>query len=120
MLSLFPTLLAYERLSPLLIRLTLGIILIYWAYKGLRDAKQTSGKKALDIVEGLVGILLIIGLWTQAAAALAALGFLVCLIGKIRDKAFLTGGVNYVLILFILSLSLMLTGAGFWAFDLPL
>ncbi len=120
MLSLFPTLLSCQQLSPFLIRITLGFILLFWAYKGLRDSNHSSGKKVIDLGEVIIAILLLLGLWTQAAAGIAAIGLLVCLIGKVRSRAFLTDGLNYTLILFVLALSLMFTGAGWWGFDMPL
>lgn len=107
-------------LAPFIIRITLGAVLVFWAYRGLKDSSQSAGKKVADVVEALVGVLLIIGLWTQAAAALATIGLFVCLIGKIRSKAFLTDGVNYSLILLVLAISLLFSGAGAFAFDLPL
>jgi hypothetical protein len=119
MVSLFPYLLSWSELSPLLIRLTLGAIMIYWSYKGLRTNTDTT-KKLLDVAQGLVGILLVIGLWTQIAALLAAIGFIVCIVGKIRTKSFLTDGVNYMLILLVLAISLLLTGPGLIAFDIRL
>ncbi len=120
MLSAFPYLLSYQQLSPVFIRLTLGAVMIYWAYKGLRDSTQSSTMKLMDSVEGLVGILLVIGLWTQVASLIAAVGFVVCIVQKIRTKTFLTSGVNYMLILLVLALSLLVTGPGWWAFDYPL
>lgn len=119
MLSIFPSLLAYEQLSPFLIRITLALVLIYWAYQGLKS-EQGIWKKVANVIEGLVGVLILLGLWTQVAALIAAVGLLVCLIGKIRNRAFLTDGVNYVLILFVLAVSLLFSGAGAFAFDLPL
>jgi uncharacterized membrane protein YphA (DoxX/SURF4 family) len=118
MLSLFPTLLSYQEFSPFLIRLTLGVILMYWGYKGLRDPAQSSTKKIGDVVEGLVGIALVIGLWTQLAALITGIGFIVCIVGKIRSRAFFSDGVNYIFILLVLAISLMITGPGWWAFDL--
>ena len=120
MLSLFPILLSYQQLSPFLIRLTLGAILVYWSYSGLKEKKSSGAKKTLDAAEAVIGILIIIGLWTQAAALVAAIGFIVCLVKKAQARTFLTSGVNYLLILLVLSISLMVTGAGWWAFDLPL
>lgn len=118
MLSIFPSLLSYEQLSPFLIRITLGAILIFWAYRGLRDQGASSVKKSGNVLEAIIGLLIVIGLWTQAAASIAAIGLLVCLIGKLKDRAFLSDGVNYTLILFVLAISLLVTGAGWFAFDL--
>lgn len=122
MLSIFPQLLTYQEFSPLLLRLTLGVILLYWAYRGLqKDERPLSNKKiALVAFEGLLGILLIIGFLTQLAALLSTLVFFIHLLQKIKNRAFLTNGVNYYFILLVISLCLLLTGPGRLAVDLPL
>ena len=120
MLSAFPYLLSFQQLSPVLIRLTLGGIMLYWGYKGLRDPKQSGQMKIADVLEILIGIAFVIGLWTQVAALVAAIGFIVCIVQKIRTKAFFTNGVNYMFILLVLALSLLVTGPGLFAFDYPL
>lgn len=119
-LSVFPYLLSYQQLSPVLIRLALGAVLIFWSYKGLRGTSRSSTKMTLNISEGLVGLLLVVGLWTQVAALIAALGFAANIIEQVRTKKFLTDGLNYSLILLVLALSLLVTGPGWWAFDYPL
>jgi uncharacterized membrane protein YphA (DoxX/SURF4 family) len=119
MLSTFPDLLSYQMFAPLLIRLTLGIILIHWTYKTLRSHPDTN-KKMVAIVEGVAGLLLVIGLWTQVAALVIAVDLVIRLFGKYQTKSLLTDGVNYYFILFILALTLLFTGAGFVAIDLPL
>lgn len=119
MLSVFPSLLSWGELSPFLIRLTLGLVFIFWGYQALKRS-GFKREKTIGIIEGLVGILLIIGLWTQIATLLAAL-YLAFLLGdKLSKKALLTSGINYYLILFVLAISLLFTGAGFFAFDYPL
>ena len=119
-LSLFPYLLSWSQLSPVLIRLALGFIFIFWSYRGLRGKDVSTGMNAVAGIECVAGVLLIIGLWTQAAALVAAIDLVIRLIERIRNKAFLTDGVNYYLLLLVMALSLMTTGPGFWAFDLPL
>ncbi len=117
MFSLLPSLLTFESFAPFLLRLTLGAILTLWAYKAYkRDGKI----KAMFVLEGLVGILLILGLFTQLAALISTVIFGKKLFDKIKAKAFMTDGVNYYFLLFIISISLIFTGAGFIAFDLPL
>jgi uncharacterized membrane protein YphA (DoxX/SURF4 family) len=97
----------------------LGAIFVFWAYKSLRTEAQGQ-KKAVGIAQGLIGLLLIVGLWTQIVALLSGV-YLAFLIGnKVSKKAFLTDGINYYLILFIMAVSLLFTGAGFIAFDYPL
>ena len=119
-LSVFPYLLSFEQLSPVLIRLVLGAILAYWSYKGLRQKNTSSMNKLLAALEGVLGLLLILGLWTQVAALVAAVGLVVMIIQQIRTKSFMNNGVNYTLILLVLALSLLVTGPGWWAFDYPL
>jgi uncharacterized membrane protein YphA (DoxX/SURF4 family) len=120
MLSLFPSLLSWSQLSPFLIRLVLGVVLLYQAYKDMKSRGATGNKKILGAIEAIVGILLVIGLWTQLAALIAALDLVVRLFFKAKSRAFLTDGVNYYLILLVLALSLLFTGAGLFAFDLAL
>ncbi len=119
MLSLFPYLLIYQGFAPLLLRLTLGAIFIFWAYGKLK--KRTDIKEILQgLVKAIIGILLVIGLYTQLAALVSVIFLAICLLQKIQKRVFLSDGVNYYLILFIISITLLLTGPGFIAFDLPL
>ena len=120
MLTPFPSLLSWSLISPLIIRITLGIVLAYWGYKALRDSAGTPGKKAIGIVDVVVGLMCIIGFFTQIAAMIAALGLIVRIIERIKNRAFITVGINYYLIVLVLALSLIVTGAGIWAFDLGL
>lgn len=121
MLSLFPSLFAYGLFAPLLIRLVLGIILAHWGYRVLRShQKSSTSTTLLAIVDVVAGILLIIGLFTQFATLVAAIVLAVKLVNKARSKALFTDGVNYYFILFVMAVSLLFTGPGFLAFDLPL
>ncbi len=120
MLSLFPTLLSWEELAPLLIRLVLGAIFIYWSYKRLSDKSGSGRSKAIGAVDGILAVLLVIGLWTQLAAIIVAIDLIVRIIKKVTEKAFLTQGVNYYLVLLVLAISLIVSGAGWVAFDLGL
>lgn len=118
-LSVFPSLLAYGELAPLLLRLILGAVLIHWGLKALK-ASGNGQKKSIGIIEGIAGILVFIGLYTQVAALVAGVDLLIRLGGKIPRKAFLTDGINYYLILLVLAISLLVTGPGWLAFDYPL
>ena len=120
MLSIFPTLLSFTRLAPFMIRLALGLVFVFWAYKSYKGTKSSSKSKTIGTVEGIAGILLVIGMWTQLAALYAVIDLLVRLFDRFKNKAFLTDGVNYYLLLLVMALTLLVTGAGFLAFDLPL
>ncbi len=120
MLSIFPSLLSWGEVSPLLIRLALGLVFVHWAYVAFRKHGADSQTKIISIIEGIAGLLIVVGLWTQVATLILAIDLVVRLIKKIQAKSFLTDGVNYYLILLILSLSLLVTGAGILSVDLPL
>jgi uncharacterized membrane protein YphA (DoxX/SURF4 family) len=122
MLSIFPSLLSYEQLAPFILRVVLGVTLAYFGYQKMlgKGASSGSNSKIYGGAEILVAVFLIIGLWTQLATLINAVILVIKLGFKIRDKAFLTGGVNYYLLLLTIATSLMFTGAGWLAFDLPL
>ena len=119
MLSIFPLFLSLGLLAPLLLRITLGIILIHWAV-GKIKSRTTPFTVALGVLEVLIGIGLLVGFLVQLAALIASVIFLIHLIKKAQTKSLFTAGVNYYFILFMISLSLLLLGAGAFAFDLPL
>ncbi len=120
MLSLFPHLFQYELLAPFLIRIILGVIFLHWAFREMKNSSAGSVKKLIAILEGVAGILLIIGLWTQGAALFVSLDLLVRTFERAQKKAFLTDGVNYYLVLLVMAVSLLVLGAGVWAFDIYL
>jgi uncharacterized membrane protein YphA (DoxX/SURF4 family) len=114
MFSIFPPLLSYTGFAPFLLRLTLGAVLGFWAYNTYKTDKK------LAVLNGALGILLVLGLYTQLASLVTAILLGIRLFSKIKAKSFLTDGVNYYLILFVISICLIFTGAGYFAFDLPL
>ncbi len=120
MLSLFPSLLAFQMFSPLIIRLTLGGILLYWSYKTIVKSRPQTNQKVVSLIEGISGTLLIIGLWTQVAALIVVIDFVVRLYFKFQKKLLFSDGVNYYFVLLVLAVSLLFSGAGFLAFDLPI
>lgn len=114
MFSILPPLLSFSSLAPLLLRITLGLVFIFWSIKKFKN------EKVVSILEGIIGATLFIGFATQLVALIAAIILGYKLVRKILAKSFFTDGVNYYFILFIISISLIVTGAGFVAFDLPL
>jgi uncharacterized membrane protein YphA (DoxX/SURF4 family) len=121
-LSLFPSLLSYQELAPFIIRIVLGATLAHFGYRKINGRGQSSGSNSMVYgwVEIITGALLIIGLWTQLAALVNAVILIIKIGFKIRDGKFLTDGVNYYILLLAMALSLIFTGAGAFAFDLPL
>jgi uncharacterized membrane protein YphA (DoxX/SURF4 family) len=121
-LSIFPVLLSYQQLSPFIIRVVLGITLAYFGYHKMKGQGQSSGSnsKTYGAIEVIIALFLIVGFWTQLAALLNAIILIIKLGWKIKEKKFLTDGVNYYILLLVMAISLIFTGAGFLAIDYPL
>lgn len=122
MFSIFPDALAFQGFAPLIIRLVLGGTLAYFGYLKIKGVGKSSGSnsKVYGITEVAIAFCIIIGLFTQLAALLNVLILIIKLGHKMQEKAFLSNGVNYYILLLAMALSLVFTGGGFFAFDLPL
>ncbi len=120
--SLFPYLLTYEQFAPFILRVTLGVTLAYFGYQKIKGRGKSSGSNTViyGAVEILIAVFLVIGLFTQLAALLNAVILVIKIGYKIRDKAFLTDGINYYVLLLAMAIAVVFSGAGFLAFDLPL
>ena len=119
---MIPSLLTYNQVAPLIIRVVLGVTLLYSGYRKVRGKGDSSGSNTVTYgaIEMFVSIFLIIGLFTQIAALLNALILIVKLGFKAKNGLLLSDGINYYILLLAMAISLMFTGAGFLAFDLPL
>ena len=119
MVNVFPDLLAFGLLAPFIIRIFLGAYFLMLGWSAFRKTEVDSGmqenvwrKKILGFIEVVAGLCVIVGFLTQImAVALAALS-LYC---AWHEK----GRLSYVL-LFGMAISLLFSGAGFLALDLPL
>ncbi len=117
MLNPFPiqflALLAYA-----LLRICVGGILAYRATSHLREKRTLV--QAFGALELVSGLMLIVGYYTQIAALLSGGVALLALSVHAVRSALSMGGRQFYLLLFVASLSLFITGAGFFAFDLPI
>ena len=148
MLSVFPTLLSYSLAGPFILRIVLGATLLWFSYQkisgkisfknqAVSSQKQDAANSAstgssntahkssaltfwYGLVEGVLAILILIGLFTQIAAVLISILLIAHLAYKLKKGALFTDGVNYYVLLLAIALSLIVSGAGFYAFDLPL
>lgn len=114
MLSVFPELLFLSPLAPALVRLSLAVVLGYAAW---RHAGRAGGiPRALAAAEACAALLLFLGAWTQPAgvlvAAIAAAWFFHPA-SRVYEPA-------TMLLVAVLGFTLLITGAGAFAFDLPL
>ena len=131
--SLFPELLNYQYFAITLIRVAAALAFLYMAYRYAFERGEIERARFWPVVHipawltlfgsfvvFVVAVLLFIGLYTQAAA-------IVGMVLSLKDVVFankyprimpLSAGAG--VLLFVMCLSLLLSGAGAFAFDLPL
>jgi len=134
MLNPFPDLLTYSFFAPLILRVIAGLIFIDLGVLLFRNERQRwlislstikapqpeITVKVLGVIEIAGGLMLILGLYTQIAAlALALLTFAEAYV-EYKDPAILKRNFVFYIMLLAILLSLLLSGAGAIAFDLPL
>jgi uncharacterized membrane protein YphA (DoxX/SURF4 family) len=133
MLSLFPGILYLAPLATTLIRVAAGLMFLYIAWRMISTRDEISKTKVIIvgyirpwmvwlsvIVTLVVGILLVIGLWTQAAAIVGMLIALKHGLGVRNYSDILPLAGSGYFLLFVICLALLFSGAGAFAFDLPL
>ncbi len=114
MLSVFPELLFLAPFSVFIIRIALGSVFIYATLQHIGNPANII--RLLGVVEGIIAAFVIAGAWTQAAA-LIAIGLISIWLFAPR---FRTVALGTILLSLVLALTLVLSGAGPLAFDLPL
>lgn len=134
MLNPFPELLNFSLLAPLILRVVLGLILIdvgFLKFKSKKDrwlaSFDTLGLRPADffvplyaVLQIVGGALLIMGLWTQIAALAFVIFSGIELYVEWKAREILKRDLVFYLLVFTISLSLLLTGAGGFALDRPL
>lgn len=125
----FPDLLTFGLFAPFIIRLFLGVYFILWGWSAIRnreeDEKETTHapdssrmKKIVGFIGILAGLFVVFGFLTQIGAL--ALGILSLYLSRPTISALGEKNRALYIILFSMALSLLFSGAGFFAFDLPL
>ncbi|MEI6420402.1 MAG: DoxX family membrane protein [bacterium] len=132
--SLFPDFLSYGGLSPLLLRLVLGLILLNLGFlklsgervgwimflRAMRIPRPKEVCTALGAVEIVTAVLFFAGLYTQAAALVVVILSFTQFFIESREPALLRRDLVFYFLLLTLAASLFITGAGPYAIDLPL
>jgi len=134
MLNPFPELLTYSLLAPFILRLMVGVIFInlgMLAFKGEKERWQISlntlnipnPKLAVKIFGGLEvigGVMFILGFYTQIAALILGLLVFAEAYVEYKDPAILKRNFVFYSLILAIVVSLLLSGAGAFAIDLPL
>ncbi len=130
--SIFPQVLFLRQLSPLILRLVLGAIVLARGYPklfkdfaGTKKYFESAGLRPgnlwaiiLGVIEFVGGVLLLIGLFTQLASILIVVDMLIVL-WKIKCKKGFVGGYEFELALLAIAVALVFLGAGAYAIDYP-
>lgn len=134
MLSIFPSLLIFGIFAPFILRVTIGVYFLYTGYQHIQkeqkdivqEATQKFGSFAKPLVitgvlfEIALGLLLVVGFLTQIASILGMIFVLKLLWFKNEYPHFVKNERVLYIIIFVILLSLLFTGAGAYAVDLPL
>ena len=134
MLNTFPELLSFGLLSPFLIRIVLGLIVIDLGFVSLKTEKKEWLRvisltkipnpkyvlKAFSYLQMIAGFFVFIGLYTQIAALVLILLTFIETFIEYKESSLLRRDLGFYLMMFVMSASLLLSGAGAFAFDLPL
>jgi len=133
MLNPFPYLLSFAAFAPMLIRIVVGLYLLIYAYRLLGRDRVRATEEVARVIKSLaapwitfLGILeiaaaasLIAGFYTQIGAIVGGLIFLKLSLRAKNYPALSPKGGSLPFLLSILCLTLLITGAGAFAFDYP-
>lgn len=134
MLNPFPELFTYSMLAPFFIRIVIGFIFINlgealfkserktWVslFETLRIPKPEISTKIFGAVEFIIGLMFFVGFYTQIAALLAIFITLIESYLEYKESSMLKRDIAFYLLLLAISLSLLFSGAGAFAIDIPL
>lgn len=134
MLNVFPELLTYTIFAPTLLRAFLVLFFLYSAWSRLltnRSEHTKTFKKlgfpvpgAYVIIIGLIELagaaFLLLGAYTQIAALVLAVWVLALIILKVQNPKIIKGDLLFYILLLLVLLSLLLSGAGGFALDLAI
>lgn len=133
-LNTFPDLLTFSILSPFLLRIVLAFIVINLGY--LKIGKENKSWQALFElihfhpakyfvkllagIEIIGGLFLISGAYTQLTAMVFSILFFCEAILEYKEESLEARNLTFYILIFVISVSLIFTGAGAFALDLGL
>lgn len=134
MLNPFPDLFVYSLLAPFMLRVVAGLIFVNLGVLAFKNEKERwlaslsilkvpNPKLALKIIGGIEvigGVMFILGFYTQVAALILGLLTFAEVYVEYKDPPVLKRNFVFYIMLLAIVLSLLLSGAGAFAIDLPL
>ena len=133
-LNTFPDLLTFAQISPLILRVVIGLIVINLGILKLGKENNAWQKlfetinllpakilvKFLAFIEIIGGLVLIAGAYTQITAIVFSVLFFCEAVLEYREPVLEKRNITFYVLMFSISLSLIFLGAGAFALDLPL
>jgi len=133
-LNPFPDLLVLSLFSPFILRIFIGLLFINLGFLKLTKEKQrwVASFEALRIkkasylvgvagtLEFVGGFFLLLGFYTQIVALVFLIITFLEIFAEKRESTLLTRDIFFYIMIFVVLVSLMLTGAGLFALDMPL
>ncbi|NLE07248.1 MAG: DoxX family protein [Parcubacteria group bacterium] len=134
MLNPFPDLLTYSLLAPFILRIVAGFIFInlgflafkhekdHWlsSFSALKIPKPEIALKILGGIEIVGGVMFLLGFYTQIAALVLALLTFAETYIEYKEPDLLKRNLVFYVMLLAIVVSLLFSGAGAFALDLPL
>jgi putative oxidoreductase len=134
MLNTFPTLLTYSFVAPTILRAVVGLIFLdlgLLKFKGERERWIASFEalhlkpsgflvQLLGVIELVGGLFIFIGLYTQVSAIVLGVFTTLEMYAEYKDALLLKRNFTFYLLILAILVSLIFTGAGAYAFDIPL
>jgi putative oxidoreductase len=120
---------AFSDWGLLILRATLGLILLFHGWPKIKNLKNTAGDfemmgfkpgifwgTLVTFVEVFGGLAIIFGIFTQLVAFIVAIQFIVILLKVKRGQSF-AGGVEFDLLILAVAFAIFTLGAGALSFD---
>lgn len=132
MLNPFPDLLIFGFFAPTILRIAVAALFAYLAYSAWSRREKIAhtslpllGKQAWvgpfsTLVYGVLAVMLFVGYYTQIAALIGALASIKGIVFDHRYPEVFPLSRSTFVLLAVICLTLMLSGAGAFAYDLPL
>ncbi|MFH1402395.1 MAG: hypothetical protein ABIG87_02090 [Patescibacteria group bacterium] len=122
MLNPFPDLLTFSFIAPLVLRAVVGAYFLKQAWFEFKERKNRKNEiiSGLKIVGLFGGLCIIIGFYTQIASIVLLAVIIAEIILQSKKKKLEEIKLDFYILLIAILISIIFTGAGFLAIDLPL